>query len=281
MYDQIWDPQRAFQSGNLDYIQVRVPYNKREVGFILLHELQYNAAHFIEKLDKISNPLDCSTWMQQEEDLFHRYVYQYKKNLPKVAKLMKKSFSSCYCYFLTRYKKTNDYVVLKIICKQEKKEQEDDCCAICRDGGDLIICEGCESSFHLSCLSPPLLKVPDCDWYCDECIYGKLVQARSLLLDGTTFRRAWEHEERIRTNTPHGDDKLKDKATDVAIMPFSDPFPSSKEFSSKGSQTLEGSNPNGSLEPPMISPQAAVQKFVNAFAAIMKGNNEIFRKTQE
>jgi hypothetical protein len=46
----------------------------------------------------------------------------------------------------------------------------DDFCFVCKIGGDLLVCDSCPHAFHLRCLTPPLKKVPDGDWYCPDCI---------------------------------------------------------------------------------------------------------------
>ncbi|KAF4385340.1 hypothetical protein G4B88_026623 [Cannabis sativa] len=43
----------------------------------------------------------------------------------------------------------------------------DDMCAVCGDGGDLILCHGCPRAFHEACLDSTL--VPQGDWYCLSC----------------------------------------------------------------------------------------------------------------
>ncbi|ORM40306.1 PHD and RING finger domain-containing protein 1 [Babesia sp. Xinjiang] len=63
----------------------------------------------------------------------------------------------------------------KILSKLPTDEAEDGLggCVVCgRDDNweQLLLCDGCNLGFHLLCLDPPLMYVPQGDWYCKICL---------------------------------------------------------------------------------------------------------------
>ncbi|KAL3674089.1 hypothetical protein V7S43_000039 [Phytophthora oleae] len=42
-------------------------------------------------------------------------------------------------------------------------------CAICLKGGKLLCCDGCVRAYHLNCVRPALLDIPEGDWFCSHC----------------------------------------------------------------------------------------------------------------
>nr|KAF6381153.1 autoimmune regulator [Pipistrellus kuhlii] len=52
-------------------------------------------------------------------------------------------------------------------------QKNEDECAVCLDGGELICCDGCPRAFHLACLSPPLQAIPSGTWRCSSCLQGR------------------------------------------------------------------------------------------------------------
>ncbi|XP_066578642.1 chromodomain-helicase-DNA-binding protein 3 isoform X2 [Amia ocellicauda] len=52
-------------------------------------------------------------------------------------------------------------------------EEDDDhmeFCRVCKDGGELLCCDSCPSSYHIHCLNPPLPEIPNGEWLCPRCM---------------------------------------------------------------------------------------------------------------
>jgi chromodomain-helicase-DNA-binding protein 4 len=59
-----------------------------------------------------------------------------------------------------------------IAAARQAKEEDDnhmEYCRVCRDGGELLCCDRCPSSYHMHCLIPPMTIIPEDDWFCPRC----------------------------------------------------------------------------------------------------------------
>lgn len=76
-------------------------------------------------------------------------------------------------------------------------------CVVCKErkggrDGDALLCDDCDASYHLGCLSPPLAAVPEGEWYCPACMRRRVVLGtvmpeatlRGALVRGGVARRA-------------------------------------------------------------------------------------------
>ncbi|XP_069048144.1 transcription intermediary factor 1-alpha isoform X1 [Lepisosteus oculatus] len=50
-----------------------------------------------------------------------------------------------------------------------EEDPNEDWCAVCQNGGELLCCEKCPKVFHLACHVPPLLAFPSGEWFCTFC----------------------------------------------------------------------------------------------------------------
>lgn len=57
-------------------------------------------------------------------------------------------------------------------CKKDDpptQPEHNSVCDVCGEGGDILLCDTCTCSWHLSCLDPPLDEVPEGEWSCPKC----------------------------------------------------------------------------------------------------------------
>ncbi|KAL4340664.1 hypothetical protein GQ457_08G006750 [Hibiscus cannabinus] len=76
-----------------------------------------------------------------------------------------KPFTLCQLQAWSAEYKTKKNGILRV--EADENDRNDDSCGLCGDGGELICCDNCPSTFHLACLS--MQELPEGDWYCSNC----------------------------------------------------------------------------------------------------------------
>ena len=107
--------------------------------------------------------LEGTPFTQKEQIAFNEALEEHRKNLPTVAKTVGTSVNRCLVHYYSVYKASLEYRELKKIMGHSDE------CVVCEDGGNLICCDGCVNSYHMSCVCPPLLEIPEGQWFCEEC----------------------------------------------------------------------------------------------------------------
>ncbi|XDV33944.1 hypothetical protein PO909_004177 [Leuciscus waleckii] len=57
----------------------------------------------------------------------------------------------------------------EVVGEAEEDDHHMEFCRVCKDGGELLCCDSCPSSYHIHCLNPPLPEIPNGEWICPRC----------------------------------------------------------------------------------------------------------------
>ncbi|EOY13226.1 Acyl-CoA N-acyltransferase with RING/FYVE/PHD-type zinc finger protein, putative isoform 1 [Theobroma cacao] len=76
-----------------------------------------------------------------------------------------KPFMLCQLQAWSAEYKMRKYGIQKV--EADENDRNDDSCGLCGDGGELICCDNCPSTFHLACLY--MQELPEGNWYCSNC----------------------------------------------------------------------------------------------------------------
>ncbi|KAM9311439.1 transcription intermediary factor 1-alpha [Gastrophryne carolinensis] len=67
------------------------------------------------------------------------------------------------------YQRANDWGSQDQVSGGKEDDPNEDWCAVCQNGGELLCCEKCPKVFHLSCHVPTLMNSPSGEWICTFC----------------------------------------------------------------------------------------------------------------
>lgn len=76
---------------------------------------------------------------------------------------------------LTTYHKGLENEILEalaVLNDLPKAPWDDGLCKVCgvdRDDKSVLLCDTCDSEYHMYCLNPPLARIPEGNWYCPSC----------------------------------------------------------------------------------------------------------------
>jgi hypothetical protein len=245
LYELVYDPSNDNAAQVSNALNNEVPVNKKEQAFFKLGLMAMGSTNEIFSSDVagVVNQLevkDGSDWTREEKETFHREIFRLRKDLTALSKLMGKDLNTCYTYYLSTFKQSDDYRVLKVICEQERMDDIGtngnslDACAVCGDGGRLIICDGCEGEYHVGCLRPRLRTIPEGHWECDECVDRKLLKNLEHIISHTKLFESHQNDGAGDAhNTSNGGDAAAGDRTvsgDITLRPSSPVLAAVKAF---------------------------------------------------
>jgi hypothetical protein len=143
-----------------------------EESLILLHRCNYSVKEAEsllarEGIDALSD-FAVTKLTPMQEEIFKESIFRYFEDFSRIHGDVGTNEASVVAHYYANFYDTPDYKRLEEIMNEHSDE-----CRECGDGGDLILCEGCKSWYHLGCADPPLDKVPKGDWLCKPCVNSR------------------------------------------------------------------------------------------------------------
>jgi len=176
-YETLWDPKLANEAEQRGedisgFLEGEHELSKKELLFSILHKKGYcvkSARIEYERLQSLDKGYSSTQLSRDEARQFEGLIQEGQKNFSSIAKTLKRKRSDCMVHYY-RWKASNRcYHQLKK--KWNLKQWK--ACSVCEEGGNLIVCDGCSSSFHMECAKPRLTKIPEGDWFCHTCHKAK------------------------------------------------------------------------------------------------------------
>ncbi|XP_010551894.1 PREDICTED: methyl-CpG-binding domain-containing protein 9 [Tarenaya hassleriana] len=121
-----------------------------------------------------------------------RAMYVDQPDCVELAETLSQKFESlCEAEVLPLVQKLMDYTKSECLSAEMKKEIKDlvastnklpkapwdeGVCKVCgvdKDDDSVLLCDTCDAEYHTYCLNPPLIRIPEGNWYCPSCVIAK------------------------------------------------------------------------------------------------------------
>jgi PHD-finger len=171
----IWDPRRAAEAraaSNVDIdecLRERYSLNIKWLLIESLHEGNYNLQRAAPIFQALLDQNRSLSGDSENHSVFHEFFCRDQFIKTKSFKAVALEIGCSIEIVLINYYKwkrlnPREYARMKI-----ERKRESDVCAVCKDGGVLIVCDLCRAAYHLNCLRPPLTGIPEGQWFCSRC----------------------------------------------------------------------------------------------------------------
>ncbi|NXE15573.1 TRI66 protein, partial [Lophotis ruficrista] len=147
------------EAGELPMFKLQPQDNEQEGNFLLIIECGSQSSSMSIKINKDSPPEGLKSREDNSED---------RKFL--ISQIAGQTQSPPIDTLSVDQKLSNGISIMKKEVTQEVNPIEnEDFCAVCLNGGELLCCDHCPKVFHLSCHVPALLSFPVGEWVCTLC----------------------------------------------------------------------------------------------------------------
>ncbi|KAG6426408.1 hypothetical protein SASPL_110631 [Salvia splendens] len=102
------------------------------------------------------------------EDLYEKEVLTLIQKMAKISNVKDSSADAL--------KERDDILVQVCNNALPRAPWDEGLCKVCgrdKDDDNVLLCDKCDSEYHRYCLDPPLLRIPEGNWYCPSCVSGQ------------------------------------------------------------------------------------------------------------
>ncbi|NXJ07020.1 TRI66 protein, partial [Odontophorus gujanensis] len=151
---------RASESGELPVFKLQPQESGQEGSFLLIIEHGTHSSSMAIKINKDNSPEGLKSKEENSGDL--------KFLITQAAGQIKSPSADIPS---VDQKLTNGTSIMKKspVTQEVNTIENEDFCAVCLNGGELLCCDHCPKVFHLSCHVPALLSFPVGEWVCTLC----------------------------------------------------------------------------------------------------------------